>query len=122
MSQAGVEAAHVLVRAVLVLLVELDDHDRTQDSTAARRRVEDVVTRRGSSSPSSLVRISTSRPDPSGFAERANDLAVRERAGWSTREAAASCTLQSTTGLRALQRMQQPPFRDATLQLAELGE
>ncbi|SHH39014.1 hypothetical protein [Streptomyces sp. 3214.6] len=60
--------------------------------------------------------------DPSGLAERANDLAVRERAGWSTHEAAASCTLQSAAGLKPLQQAQQPPFRDATLQLAELGE
>jgi len=47
---------------------------------------------------------------------------VRKRAGWSTREAAASGTLQSAAGLKTLQQTQQPPFRDATLQLAELGE
>jgi hypothetical protein len=48
--------------------------------------------------------------DLSGLAERANDLAVRERAGWSTREAAASCTLQSAAGLKTLQQTQQPPL------------
>ncbi|MEV7975752.1 hypothetical protein [Streptomyces sp. NPDC086519] len=122
MSQAGVEAAHVLVRDVLVLLGELDGHDRTQDSAAAGRRVEDVVTRRGVFF-TIIADPGFDKPaDPSGLAERANDLAVRERAGWSTREAAASCTLQSAAGPKALQQIQQPPFRDATLQLAELGD
>jgi len=66
MSQAGVEAAHVLVRDVLVLLGELDDHHWTQDSAAAGRRVKDVVSHMGSSSTSSLIRVSTSRPTPAG--------------------------------------------------------
>ncbi|MGO3326880.1 maleylpyruvate isomerase N-terminal domain-containing protein [Gordonia sp. (in: high G+C Gram-positive bacteria)] len=122
MSEHGVRAAHELVSDALALLDRLDEQrDWSADSACHGWRVHDVVTHMGFffnfiSDPGLVF------PDnPSGTSERLNDAAVRERAEWTSRQAADYYREQSAAGLATLEALQGEDLRDAPLEMLDLG-
>ncbi|MFG1667824.1 maleylpyruvate isomerase N-terminal domain-containing protein [Streptomyces sp. Y7] len=121
MSDAGVIASRLLVADALRIARSLKPEEWQAQSAAEGWRVQDVFTHLAVFL-NMVADPSMRLPDnPSGKAERMNDLTVDERRQWSPAQVLDYYEAQSRAGLAALEALQGPELADVPMRMAELG-
>ncbi|MFJ8111690.1 maleylpyruvate isomerase N-terminal domain-containing protein [Streptomyces sp. NPDC096132] len=121
MSDAGVTASRLLVADALRIARSLKPEEWQAQSAAEGWRVQDVFCHMAVFF-NMVADPSMQLPEnPSGKAERMNDLTVDERRHWTPAQVLDYYEAQSGAGLAALEALQGPGLANAPMRMAELG-
>src|SRR2546425_10728325 len=121
MSDAGVTASKLLVEDALRIARSLEPEEWQSQSACEGWRIQDVLCHMAVFF-NMIADPALKLPDnPSGKAERLNDLAVDERRQWTSAQVLEYYEEQSSAGLAALEALQGPDLADVPMPLVDLG-